>query len=261
MAISTQASTKTRSPNYPPIGLREAIERITTIYGSQQRYEGTRDVIVKLLGYKGLNGASATIVSALSKYGLLEGSGENLRVSELGQDLVLHRSGDPEYTAALKTAAFSPSFFRELHDQYPHGLPSDHAVRANLIKRGFNPKAVDSATRSYRETMEFFEAEAGSAALTPLNIANIVATDNTQMPFSSLSSATYVSRNQRAIQIPLSATEWATLTAAFPISSDEWNQLEAVLKAMRAALVAPEPPMTGQEIDRRKSKDRQCRDP
>ena len=154
---------KTRSPNYPSMNLEEAIGRLGVIYETQRRYPATRDVLARLMGYGSLNGASATTVSALAKYGLIEGHGDNLRVSEMGQDLMLHRKGDPEYTTALRTAAFMPAFFRELHEQYPYGLPGEHAVRAVLTKRGFNPKAIDGAVRAYRDTMEFVDADTGGA--------------------------------------------------------------------------------------------------
>src|SRR5690349_11409908 len=67
--LSTPTSPgKTRSPNYPSISLEEAVHRLKTIYEKQQRYTATREVLAQLMGYKGLNGASATVVSALSKY-------------------------------------------------------------------------------------------------------------------------------------------------------------------------------------------------
>lgn len=154
---------KQRSPNYPAINLEEAITRLKMIYEKQRRYGTTREVIVKLMGYKSLNGASATVVSALSKYGLLEGQGDQMRVSELGENLALHRKGDPEYTEALRTAALSPAFFRELHDQYPVSLPHEHALRVALTRRGFTSKAIDAAVRAYRDTNEFVVAETGES--------------------------------------------------------------------------------------------------
>lgn len=156
------ASSKTRSPNYPSIGLEEAIGRVKLIYDSQGRHPTTRAVMARLMGYSSLNGASVSTVSALAKYGLIEGHGENLRVSEIGQDVVLHRKGDTEYSSALRNAAAMPAFFRELRDQYPDGLPSEHALKAALIKRGFNPSAIDGALRAYRDTVAFVETEAGA---------------------------------------------------------------------------------------------------
>lgn len=230
---------KTRSPNYPAIGLEEAIQRLKTIYDKQQRYPATREVLAQLLGYKGLNGASATVVSALSKYGLLEGYGETLRVSELGQDLALHRKGDPEYTEGIRAAALMPAFFQEMRDQYPTGLPHDHSLRAALTKRGFNPKSIDSAVRGYRDTMEFVEAEAGGSPLGAAERQHVGGERLPQMKDAGTPRDQDPPPEQRAVAIPLSPTEWVTLYASFPLTDASWNQMIAVLEAMKPGLVAP----------------------
>ena len=239
MATTSPSGIKTRSPNYPAIALPEAISRTRKIFDSQQRYPASRDVLVKLMGYGSLNGASKTVLSALSKYGLLEGRGEELRVSELGQDIVLHRKGDSEYSAALKEAAFAPAFFRELHDQYPSGLPSDHAVRATLIKRGFNSKAIDTAVRAFRETIDFMEAETNGFEEVPSGETDEGLSKETEWKASSArSKGQAIDREgHRTVHLPLSLTEWATLQAPFPLTENAWNQLVAVLEAMKPALV------------------------
>jgi hypothetical protein len=229
------------------MSLADAIERLRIIYDKQRRYPTTRDVLAKLLGYGGINGASATVLSALGKYGLLEGHGEQLRVSEMGQDLILHRSGDPEYDVALREAAFKPAFFRELRDQYPDGLPHEHSLRAMLIKRGFNPKVIDSAVRAYRDTIEFVSAETGDFATESLDQAPAETAMQTQSVDTSVNRSTSLplptDARQRSVQIPLSVNDWATLQAAFPLSEAAWEQMIAVLNAMKPALVAaPEPP-------------------
>lgn len=243
MTTSTPQTNKTRSPNYPAISLKEAVDRLRVIYETQRRYPATRELLATLMGYKSLNGASATMVSALAKYGLIEGHGDNLRVSEMGQDLILHRKGDPEYTTALRTSAFMPTFFRELRDEYPYGLPGEHAIRATLIKRGFNPKAIDGAIRSYRDTMDFVDAEVGvpssESLADSLPEAAMQTQAGTYKPEPDFSPAPPTDPLMKSIQLPLSISEWATLQAAFPITEAAWKQMIAVLNAMKPALVAP----------------------
>ncbi len=242
---------KTRSPNYPALSLEEAIQRLKVIYDKQRRYPTTRDVLAKLLGYGGINGASATVLSALGKYGLLEGNGEQLRVSEMGQDLILHRKGDPEYDAALRDAAFRPVFFRELRDQYPGGLPHEHSLRAMLIKRGFNPKVIDGAVRAYRDTIEFVNAETGdSFADSDEDLTSEVAMQTQQfdsVPNRPTPPLPPSDPLQRAVALPLSVNEWATLQAPFPLTEAAWSQMIAVLTAMKPALVAPAEPQQPQQ--------------
>lgn len=242
MVITTGTSNKTRSPNYPAIGLEDALVRLKDIYDKQRTYASTREVVAKLMGYGGLNGASATVISALSKYGLLEGHGDNLRVSDMGQDLMLHRKGDPEYTAALRTAASMPAFFRELREQYPDGLPHEHSLRASLIKRGFNAKSIDAAVRAFRDTLEFVDAEIGDS---------VASAENEGGPLEEGQGSTGKQQGsnpppsppkdplQKSIQLPLSVSEWATLYAPFPLTESAWGQMLAVLNAMKPALVAP----------------------
>lgn len=243
MSVPAATVGKTRSPNYPAIGLEDAVQRLKRIYETQRRYPATREILVKLMGYGTLNGASAAVVSALSKYGLLEGQGDKLRVSEMGQDIVLHRKGDQEYGEALKAAALMPAFFRELRDQYPEGLPSEHALRATLIKRGFNPKAIDSAVRAFRDTAAFVDVETGgrvaeSVAEPSPPVGGQAASVEPQTESATPQTAVGIP-GQRAVALPLAIGEWATLDAAFPLTETAWNQMMTVLTAMKPALVAP----------------------
>jgi len=161
-------SAVTRSPNYPTVSLGEAITRIKAIYQKEHTHPAEREVLAKALGYSGLNGASATLLSALSKYGLLEVAKDGrFKVSALALDLILHRKGDPEYTAAIRRAAFLPALFRDLHEMYGDTLPSEHNFRAYLVKKGFNPKTVDGVIRSYRDTIEFVDGETEGATTDP----------------------------------------------------------------------------------------------
>jgi RNase P/RNase MRP subunit POP5 len=152
-------TTKTRSPNYPVISLPDAIGRVQTVYSKEHTHPSTREVIAKALGYSSLNGASAVVISALNKYGLLEGSREQFRVSMLALDIILHPPGDTERRRAIQSAAFAPTLFSELREQYGYTLPSDVNLRASLIKKGFNPKTVDGVIRVYRDTLEFVDKE------------------------------------------------------------------------------------------------------
>jgi hypothetical protein len=238
--MSSPTAGKTRSPNYPSISLEDAIERLRGIYEKQQRYPATREVLAQLMGYSGLNGASASVVSALSKYGLIEGHGETLRVSEMGQDLILHRRGDPEYDAAVRASAYMPAFFRELREQFPSGLPHDHSLRATLVKRGFNPRAIDAAVRTYRETIDFVSKETGTQ--TEKVSDELEVSRSTRREASQPGQVAHIPMDggQRSVSLPLSVSEWATLQAPFPLSESAWNQMIAVLQAMKPALVAPE---------------------
>lgn len=246
MSSPAASTNKTRSPNYPVISLEDALSKLRLIYEKHQRYPASRETLVQLMGYSGLSGTSAPVVSALAKYGLIEGYGETRRVSELGQDLMLHQKGDLEYTKALRTAASQPAFFQDLREAFPSGLPSDHSLRAALVKRGFNPKAIEGAVRAYRETLEFVESEAGeektealdeSSAEGVLKGAGASDPSRSSDPPRSKVAGAGLDPTQRSITLPLLGSAWATLQGPFPVSADAWEQMMNVLQAMRPALV------------------------
>ena len=164
MASAASTSTKVRSPNYPVLSLGEAITRAQTVFERENTHPADREVIARSLGYGGLNGASLGVISALIKYGLLEQDGDQLRVRPAALDILVHQTGEPERVAAIQKAAFTPALFSELYDLYGDRLPSDHSLRAYLVKKGFNPKTVDGVIRSYRDTISFLENEAGQSS-------------------------------------------------------------------------------------------------
>jgi hypothetical protein len=151
--------TRSRSPNYPQIGLREAIQRVSRVYKHDYQARLTRDVAADRLGYSGLNGKSLAVLAALGKFGLLEGRGEETRVTDLAVRILAFPPGSAERRAALEEAAGRPELFGELDQRFSRGQASDGAIRAWLMTRGFIPPAAEAAVRAYRETKQFLEAQ------------------------------------------------------------------------------------------------------
>jgi hypothetical protein len=151
---------RSRSPNYPQIGLKEAVQRVSAVYKRDYQASLTRDLAAERLGYSGLNGKSLAVLAALGKFGLLEGRGDETRVSDLAVRILAFPPGSPERQAALAEAASRPELFVELDQRFARAQPSDAAIRAWLITRGFIPPAAEAAVRAYRETKQLLEAEA-----------------------------------------------------------------------------------------------------
>lgn len=143
-----------RSPSYPPVSLKEAVERVGALHKAIANNPTSREVVAKGLGYGGLSGASATMIGALNKYGLLEGRGDDVRVSDRAM-AILHPHNDYERRKALQEAALEPELFRELHERFPGNLPSLDLLRNYLLRNKFTPNAVDAAILAYKETFEF----------------------------------------------------------------------------------------------------------
>jgi hypothetical protein len=144
---------RVRSPNYPAFSLPEAIERVAKIHKVEQTTKAAPLVVVKAMGYTGLNGASLSAISALKKYGLLEEAGDNWRVSSDAMTILFDPKNSPSRAEAIRRAAFAPVLFAKLQKHYGAEVPSDENVRAFLLKDGFSISSVDQAIRAYRETM------------------------------------------------------------------------------------------------------------
>ena len=81
-----------RSPNFPAIGLEEAIEKAKLIYAKDQLATSTATVIVEHMGYNRLHGSSRRTLSALKQFGLLDEVGDQ-RAGAAGSGIDLDRAG------------------------------------------------------------------------------------------------------------------------------------------------------------------------
>jgi hypothetical protein len=147
-----------RSPNYPALSLPEAMEKVAGIYRGLHNHAAPREVLTKEMGYAGLNGASATAISALRKYGLLDRAGEDLKVSERALR-ILHPHSASERSEAIRDAAHEPVLFSELAERFPDKMPSDELLKNYLTRKGFAPAALSAVISAYRETSEMVERE------------------------------------------------------------------------------------------------------
>ena len=113
-----------RSPNYPALGLSEALEKVKAVFQKEHSTEVAPEVMVGHFGYGGLNGPARTTLSALKKYALISEGKTGLRVSDLAMK-ILHPENEDERQAALREAAMRPELFRQLaengHTNGPRG--------------------------------------------------------------------------------------------------------------------------------------------
>jgi hypothetical protein len=145
---------KHRSPNYPAIGLRDAVEAVRAIYDKEKKTNVSGDVIAGNLGYSSLSGNARTKISALKKFGLLEGDErKGMRVSDLATR-ILFPSGAKDQIASLQEAALTPELFKMLYSEFRDG--SDEAIRHHLINRlDFAPQGANHLIAAFRDTYAY----------------------------------------------------------------------------------------------------------
>lgn len=227
-----QPSVRERSPNYPTIGLPEAIKRIKAVYQEERRNSMPSEVAVKHLGYVSMNGHARSVLSALRKYGLLVGTGDQLKLSDDAIAICVYPEGAPERSDAIKRAANKPEIFREILKDFPDGLGSDTNVRAKLImKRGFTESAATTFIRALRETLQL--ADAGiigdNDSSEPLDSKPLPMTE----PNTSMDSGTNLATTKKDIPYFRFTLKGATVEfrASAPLSSEHFELIRAHLKA------------------------------
>jgi hypothetical protein len=147
---------KIRSPSFPFIGLREALDRARTFYEAEQRNAARPETAAAHWGYSAKSSGGKQTMAALRAFGLLEGdslvklSGRALRI------LLDEREGSEERLRLVKQAALMPPVHARLWERYGAELPSSQTLRLSLIlDEGFNENSVDDFLTEYRETLEY----------------------------------------------------------------------------------------------------------
>lgn len=145
---------KHRSPSFPQVGLKEAIEKVAILYKAIGKHATTRKVVAKGLGYSGISGPSATVMGTLTRYGLLEGRGDEIKISDTAM-AILRPHSDQEKRDAIRAAARCPELFRDLGEKFPGSAPGSELLRNYLIRNNYSEQAAEIAILAYRETLEF----------------------------------------------------------------------------------------------------------
>lgn len=146
-----------RSPNYPTVGLEEALERVGKLFKEDGRAGAPTEIAAKHIGYSAAHGQAYSVLSALKKFGLLDEGKGRVFPSQRAIELLNLPANDPRRLQALKDAALSPPIYKELVEQHAKtGLPGNEALEAELVTyKSFNPKAVAGFVRDFRATLEF----------------------------------------------------------------------------------------------------------
>lgn len=153
---------KVRSPSFPAIDLREAVERARALYEAERRNAARPEIVVAHWGYSPKSSGGLQAIAALRAYGLVEGEGV-VRLADQGVHLALDDPGAPQWTAMAREAALAPPVHARLWERYGADLPSDKNLRSFLVlELGFNEGAVDLCLRNYRETLGFAGLGAGA---------------------------------------------------------------------------------------------------
>jgi hypothetical protein len=164
--VEPEKKKRQRSPNYPTIGLREAIDRAKRFVTANGKAAAIPAVAAKLIGFATAHGQAYSALSALKKFGLLEEKDGRVVPTQRAMEVASLPDTDPRRLKAIRDAAISPTIYSELLEEYRDtNIPSDETLAGELVAyKGFNPNGVKEFLKAFRETIEF----AGLSDLTVL---------------------------------------------------------------------------------------------
>ncbi len=146
-----------RSPNYPAIGLRDAIERVRKLYETDGKAGAPDKLAAVHVGFASAHGQAMTVLAALKKFGLIEPSNGRLVPTQRAIEILNLPETDQRRLQALKDAALSPAIYSELVQQHREtGFPADDVMKSELVTyKGFNRSAVAGFVKDFRDTLDF----------------------------------------------------------------------------------------------------------
>lgn len=142
---------KVRSPNFPVVDLPAAIEAVGKIYLKEKRGKFPKESAARHLGYTSINGRSLGMIAALRAYGLLDGRGNDLLVTQDAIALLEAPQDSHDRLEALERAISAPPMFQRIMEQFPTGT-SPETLKWWLIQQGFTPDGAEKAASIYLTT-------------------------------------------------------------------------------------------------------------
>jgi hypothetical protein len=143
---------KVRSPNYPALDLAAALKAARKALDKDNRNKMSQAALAKHLGHDSLSGPALGKIGALRAYGLIDGKGDELRITNDAVHALMAPAGSTERTGAIALLATRPKLFQEINKDFPT-LPSLDNLKFWLIKRQFASDAAEKAAKCYLATM------------------------------------------------------------------------------------------------------------
>jgi hypothetical protein len=150
-------SVRHRSPAYPAVGLRNAIERLRNLYTKDGKAGAPAQLAAIHIGFGKAHGQALAVLAALKKFGLISETGGRFAPTQRGLEIINLPANDPRRQKALQEALLEPAIYRELIEQHREtGWPADDVLASELVTyKQFNPKAVNGFVQDLRDSLEF----------------------------------------------------------------------------------------------------------
>ncbi len=167
------------------------------------------------------------------------------RLTDLALDILLSPDAR-QRDLAIQRAALLPSIHAELWNQYKPHLPSDHALRYDLVRnRGFTETGAAEFINEFRETIAFARLAESTNIGSEEEDANGEAEpergsvpQHREVQRTGMRWERPVGANVLTIPVPVSGAAPIVIEGEFPVTEAAWDQFIAVLTAMKPGLVS-----------------------
>jgi hypothetical protein len=156
-----------RSPNYPGIDLKAAVEKLNSLFKAAKRHPVGVGIAITSMGYSPKSSSGMIAMGALRAFGLLEDVKDQkepmVKLSITGLDIVADYPSNSEgWCTAVATAALNPKIHNDLWTRYGESLPVDDEIQRYLIReKGFIDSAAVQFIAEYKSTLAFAKLTSG----------------------------------------------------------------------------------------------------
>jgi hypothetical protein len=147
---------KVRSPNYPALALGDALKATRKALEKDNRNKMSQAALGKHLGHDSLSGPALGKIGALRAYGLIDGKGDELRITDDAVTALMAPPGSPEAVETIRRLAARPKLFQDIQKDFSTP-PSLENLKFWLIKRQFAPDAAEKAAKVFLSTAQLAE--------------------------------------------------------------------------------------------------------
>jgi hypothetical protein len=241
----TGKAPKGRSPSFPSISLKTAVERAGIAHEKLRQHQAPVKSFTDLWGYKSpTTGPASVTFAALKKYGLVEdegtGKGRTAKLTDLAVEILMKEDPLP----AIRRAALMPPIHAEMWDEHKADVPPVDALRYEfVVKRGFTESGLRDFLREYTETINYAQL-ASAGTVTEEDEGSDEVEEEAPDENTGDSKRRQRQRGEGVLTyaVPVAAGTDITIEGRFPLTEPEWVQFLAVLSAMKPGLVAPTGP-------------------
>jgi len=238
---------KVRSPSYPSIHLRAALERAEQLYEVERRHRAPVSTILSHWGYSAKSGSGMVVLAALKKFNLIDdhgrGDDRTAQLTSEALDIIQDkREGSRERAAAIQSLALAPTINRDLWDRFARdgALASDDNILFYLVReKTFSEEAAAACLEQFKETISFAGLLDSDIVDADDDSREDTASDSgRKRKPSKVTAKGSGDQKLKDLPLPLISGGTAILSFPYPLSDEDFEWVKKMLDTLKKGIVA-----------------------